>query len=212
MSGAILALGCALCAQAFADTPSATIAGVVIDAATAAPIAGAVVTARSPVLIGEQSAVTDAQGMFELTLLPPGTYSVSVQGEGFEAFAQAGIALKAETLRVRIAVVALPPAVESGGAAVEFDPAMMAPAMISGPAPEYTPEAIERGIEGSMQIRCVVTVAGDVRDCRVLKGLPFMNTAVVEALQRRKYKPALSRGRPVAVFYTFNIRLKLPAR
>ncbi len=212
MSGAILALGCALCAQAFAETPSATIAGVVIDAATAAPIAGAVVTARSPVLIGEQSAVTDAQGMFELTLLPPGTYSVSVQGEGFEAFAQAGIALKAETLRVRIAVVALPPAVESGGAAVEFDPAMMAPAMISGPAPEYTPEAIERGIEGSMQIRCVVTVAGDVRDCRVLKGLPFMNTAVVEALQRRKYKPALSRGRPVAVFYTFNIRLKLPAR
>jgi hypothetical protein len=39
-----------------------------------------------------------------------------------------------------------------------------------------------------------------------------MNAAVVEALQRRKYKPALARGKPVDVFYTFNIRLKLPSQ
>ena len=63
-----------------------------------------------------------------------------------------------------------------------------------------------------MQVRCVVTVAGDVRGCKVVKGLAFMNSAVVEALQRRKYKPALSQGKPVDVFYTFNIRLKLPSR
>ncbi len=207
-----LLLGCALCAAAFAEVPEAAVAGVVLDAATSAPIADAVVTARSPVLLGEQSAVTDSEGAFELTLLPPGTYSLSVQREGFEPFSQAGIAVKAGTMRVRIAVVAVPEVPAQAGTAVEFNPSMTAPAMISGPVPQYTAEAIERGIEGSMQIRCVVTVAGEVRACKVVKGLPFMNAAAVEALQRRKYKPALAKGKPVDVFYTFNIRLQLPAR
>jgi protein TonB len=112
---------------------------------------------------------------------------------------------------VRIALLpqALPVALTD--AAVEFDPSMTAPAMISGPPPEYTPEAIERAIEGNMQIRCVVNVAGEVRGCKVLKGLPFMNGAVVDALQKRKYRPALARGKPVNVYYIFNIRLRLPS-
>ena len=212
LSGAVLALGIALCGSAFAQTPSAALAGVVLDAASSAPVENAVVKARSPALIGEQTARTDAQGAFEMTLLSPGTYAISVQRDGFEPFSQAGFVLKAGITRVRIAIVAVPTPAAIAESAVEFDPSMTAPAMVSGPAPEYTPEAIERGIEGNMQVRCVVTVDGEVRACKVLRGLPFMNSAVVEALQKRKYKPALARGKPVDVFYTFNIRLKLPAQ
>jgi protein TonB len=84
--------------------------------------------------------------------------------------------------------------------------------MVSGPAPEYTPEAIERGVEGSMQVRCVVTTEGNVRGCKVMKGLPFMNSAVITALEKRKYRPAVAQGKAVDVFYTFILRLKLPAR
>src|SRR5205809_973019 len=78
--------------------------------------------------------------------------------------------------------------------ALEFNDSMTAPTMVSGPAPEYTREALDRGVEGNMQIRCIVTLDGQVRGCRIVKGLPFMNTAVIEALQKRKYKPALSQG------------------
>jgi protein TonB len=84
--------------------------------------------------------------------------------------------------------------------------------MISGSPPEYTAQAIERGVEGSMQVRCVITAGGLVRGCKVTKGLPFMNIAVVDALEKRKYAPALAQGKPVDVYYTFSIRLKLPAR
>ena len=213
---ALLSLALAAGGAAFAQVPSATIAGVVVDAATATPVASAVVTARGPALVGEQSAIADAQGAFEITLLPPGTYSVLVQRDGFEPFTHAGLPLKAGITRVRIGVVPVvsPASVaeRAVASAVEFDPSMVAPAMISGPAPEYTPEAVERGIEGNMQIRCVVTAEGQVRACKVLKGLPFMNSAVVDALQKRKYKPAFAQGKPVDVFYTFNIRLKLPSR
>lgn len=209
---AVLALGFAVCGGAPAQTEPAILSGVVIDAATSTPITEAVVAARSPALPGEHRAVTDADGFFEMTLLPAGTYSLAVTRAGFESFSPAGVVVKGGRVRVRIALAPLPSPTAITDNAVEFEPSMTAPAMISGPAPEYTPEAIERGIEGSMQVRCVVTVAGDVRGCKVVKGLAFMNSAVVETLQRRKYKPALAQGKPVDVFYTFNIRLKLPSR
>jgi len=49
-----------------------------------------------------------------------------------------------------------------------------------------------------------------VRNCRVLKSLPFMDRAVVEALEHRRYTPALLRGQPIEVDYTFKIKLTLP--
>jgi periplasmic protein TonB len=61
-----------------------------------------------------------------------------------------------------------------------------------------------------MLVKCVVTVGGAVKDCRVVRGLPFMDRAVVEALERRRYRPALLYGKPVEVEYTFKIRLALP--
>jgi protein TonB len=115
-------------------------------------------------------------------------------------------------MRVRIAVLPVATPATLTAAAVEFNDTMTAPAMISGPAPEYTADAVDRGVEGNMQVRCIVTAEGQVRACKVVKGLPFMNVAVVDALEQRKYKPAMAQGKAVDVYYTFNIRLKLPSR
>jgi protein TonB len=93
---------------------------------------------------------------------------------------------------------------------IDFDDTMTPPRMLAGPAPEYTREALEREIEGTMLVKCVVTTQGIVRTCRVLKSLPFMDRAVIEALEHRRYAPALLRGRPVDVDYTFRVHLTLP--
>ncbi|TMB41834.1 MAG: TonB family protein [Deltaproteobacteria bacterium] len=204
----VLSIGTAMAAQ----TPMAVLTGVVVDADTQAPVSEAVVIARSPSLVGEQSAITDESGAFEITWLPAGTYSLAVRRDGFEPYAPETLAIKGGKVRVRISVAPVPTPAAILEKAVEFEEQMTAPEMISGPAPEYTPEAIERGVEGSMQVRCVVTAEGQVRTCKVVKGLPFMNTAVIGALERRKYKPAAAHGKPVDVYYTFNIRLKLPSR
>ena len=210
MRRAILAITFALSTPALSQASPGALAGSVVDAATQKPIADAVVIAKSPSLPGEQSAVTDASGSFEMTFLPPGTYSLAVTCEGCVPYSPAGVMLKSGKVRVRIAVLPVPSAASIQAAAVEFDDNMTAPAMISGPAPEYTAEALERGVEGSMEVRCVVTSEGQVRACKVVKGLPFMNAAVVDALQRRTYKPATAQGKPVDVYYTFTLRLKLP--
>jgi len=93
---------------------------------------------------------------------------------------------------------------------MRFNAAMPPPAGISGPAIEYTQSALEREVQGRMVVKCGVTIEGVVRECRVIQNLPFMDRVVIEALERRRYKPALLQDRPIEVDYTFKIRLNLP--
>jgi periplasmic protein TonB len=94
---------------------------------------------------------------------------------------------------------------------VEFDSRVMKdPVYVFGPSPEYTPQALEHEVQGTLMVKCIVTVEGKVHDCRVVKSLPFMDRAVIDALQRRRYKPATMGNRPIDVDYIFKITLKLP--
>ena len=72
----------------FASVASAqttgTVLGVVTDASTGKPVAGAVIIATSPALQGEQAAVTDNNGAFRLPQLPPGEYKLAVQLDGYK--------------------------------------------------------------------------------------------------------------------------------
>jgi TonB family protein len=193
--------------------PGGIISGIAVDATDQAPVAGAVITARSPALLGEQSAVTNQAGAFEMTMLPPGTYSLSVKREGFLPFSAEGVAVRGRRVKVHLQILPepRPPPPPAAPVAVEFDEAtMVGPAVVYAPELEYTQEAIERGVQGQMSIRCVITHDGSVRNCRVLKGLPLMNSSVVDALERRRYNPATAQGKPVDVYYTFNVRLTLP--
>jgi TonB family protein len=93
----------------------------------------------------------------------------------------------------------------------EFDAASMTrPVFVSGPDPTYTRAALSHDVEGLMVVACVVTREGLVRECRVLQGLPHMDAAVVQALERRRYRPATLNGVPIEVTYQFRLNLRLP--
>src|SRR2546428_5752845 len=153
----------AVCGSAAAQTTTVVLTGVVVDAATQAPLPDAVIVARSPALPGEQSVVTDESGPFGMTLLPAGTDSLAVTHEGFESFSPDGLTIKGGRMRIRIAVAPVPP--PAADTAIQFNDTITMPSMVSGPDPEYTPEAVERGIEGSMKVRCVITADGQVCAC-----------------------------------------------
>ncbi|MGE5278733.1 MAG: TonB-dependent receptor [Acidobacteriota bacterium] len=79
------ALGCAfvllLLASATAAQTTGSIRGTVETQGT--PVPGVAVEAKSPSLQGSRTSTTDAEGRFNLTLLPPGTYTVSATLQGF---------------------------------------------------------------------------------------------------------------------------------
>jgi hypothetical protein len=83
-----------------------TIIGVVTDASTGKPVAGAVVIATSPNLQGEQTVVTDASGNYRLVQLPPGDYKLAVQLEGYKPFERSDIVVRVDkTIRTPLSVV-----------------------------------------------------------------------------------------------------------
>ncbi|WP_309890827.1 TonB family protein [Archangium sp.] len=98
----------------------------------------------------------------------------------------------------------------TGTGAIPFGAGMTLPKKLSGPPPRYTREALAARVEGVMIVRCVITTQGRIEQCRVIKPLPHMEQAVLEALYAQRYQPVTSQGRPIPVDYTFNIRLTLP--
>jgi serine/threonine-protein kinase len=88
-----------------------------------------------------------------------------------------------------------------------FGPEMTRPTMLSGSDPVFTREAIVAGVEGMMIAKCTITTAGTLQNCRIVKGLPYMDQAMLDALATRKYTPVMLQGKPVAVEYVFNVRL-----
>src|SRR5439155_1153347 len=79
---------------AWAQQSQSSITGVVRDAATGTPVAGAKVEAASAVLIEKvRSAVTDGQGQYKIVDLPAGTYDVTFSGAGFSSVKNVAIDL-----------------------------------------------------------------------------------------------------------------------
>jgi serine/threonine-protein kinase len=111
-----------------------------------------------------------------------------------------------------IAVPVLAPGVLAAASnmPIPYGQGMTRPEQLDGKEITYTREALAAKVQGVMLVRCTITKQGKVENCRILKPVPHMETAVVEALQSRIYKPILYKGQPVAVDYVFNIKLQLP--
>jgi len=94
-----------------------------------------------------------------------------------------------------------------GGEIVSESIVAALPVFVSGP-PVRLP-ASAHGLTGTMQVVCVITVAGTVSDCEVQVGAPLAEAAVLAALHARTYRPAQLEGRPVAVRHVFKVPLEL---
>ncbi|HEU4403722.1 MAG TPA: energy transducer TonB [Polyangiaceae bacterium] len=82
--------------------------------------------------------------------------------------------------------------------------------MLSGRQPAYTREAVEAGVEGKLLVGCVITVRGELENCRIVKSLPWLDVEVLSALKTQRYTPVTFNGRPVPVFYMFPFSFRLP--
>ena len=106
---------------------TSVITGIVTDAVTGRPVPDVVVTASSPMLQGEQMAVTDATGLYRIDQLPAGVYSITVEKSSYRPLTAGGVTVQTDrTIRVNlqmppevvesepIVVTARPPIVDVG--------------------------------------------------------------------------------------------------
>jgi hypothetical protein len=91
---------------ALAQTGQGVVTGTVTDAQSKRAVANVVVTVTSPALQGEEIVVTDAAGNYRVSNLPPGDYSVNLQGDGFRAFGRGGIKIQGgATIRFNVSLI-----------------------------------------------------------------------------------------------------------
>src|SRR5262245_14824934 len=86
-----LLIVCALAAPGFAQGPtSGSINGTVVDA-SGAVLPGVTVSATSPIQMGVQTSVTNAQGIYRFPSLTPGVYTITYELAGFSKVVREGI-------------------------------------------------------------------------------------------------------------------------
>jgi len=75
--------------------------------------------------------------------------------------------------------------------------------------PVYPDYAQKARIQGVVILECTISPRGQVQDVRVLRGIPVLDQAAVEAVRQWVYRPTLVNGVPTPVLMTVTVNFKL---
>ena len=137
-----------------------------------------------------------------IALPPPGTVGVP----GSLAPVNAGGVFEG-VLPSTSAVTLGPPPVPTDPIRVGGD--IVPPTRISYAPPVYPPIAVQAKVDGTVELEAVIDAAGAVTDVRVLRSIPLLDRAAIEAVRRWRYTPARLNGVPVAVVMTVKVTFTL---
>ena len=76
-------------------------------------------------------------------------------------------------------------------------------------APIYPAIAQRASIEGVVIIEAVIAVDGSVRDARVLRSVPLLDRAALDAVKQWRYVPTRLNGVAVPVIVTVTVQFRL---
>jgi protein TonB len=76
-------------------------------------------------------------------------------------------------------------------------------------APVYPAIARAAGVQGIVILEATIGEDGGVRDVRVLRSLPLLDLAAIDAVRQWRFTPTLLNGQPVPVVMTVTVAFKL---
>jgi TonB family protein len=77
-------------------------------------------------------------------------------------------------------------------------------------APIYPAIAQSARVQGDVVIEATIDEEGHVADARVVKSVPLLDQAALEAVQQWRYQPSLLNGVPTAVIITVTVKFTQP--
>jgi len=85
------------------------------------------------------------------------------------------------------------------------------PKLIHATDPDYTPEALAAGIEGTVVLHAIVDVKGNVAYASVLSPLPAgLDVKALEAVKHWRYSPAVMDSEIIPLLTTIDVVFRLP--
>jgi len=98
---------------------------------------------------------------------------------------------------------------KSDDAAVRVGGEIKAPKKIKDVPAVYPPIAREAGVSGVVIIETKIGADGFIEDARVLKSIPLLDEAALDAVRQWQFEPTLLNGRPVPVMMTTTVNFFL---
>jgi protein TonB len=83
------------------------------------------------------------------------------------------------------------------------------PEQLMAPAPVYPKAAIDAGIQGIVPVMARVLADGTVGETHVMRSIPALDDAAVQAVKRMRFKPASYQGKPVAAWVGVPVRFTI---
>jgi TonB family protein len=83
--------------------------------------------------------------------------------------------------------------------------AIKPPVKIRDVRPAYPPDALAAGIKGVVILEARIDADGNVENARVLKSIPELDQAAIDAVKQWKFEPTLMNGVPMPVIMTVTI-------
>jgi TonB family protein len=83
------------------------------------------------------------------------------------------------------------------------------PKLIKQVDPHYPEVARQGRVEGVVILECITDVDGNVADVKVLRSIPLLDQAAVDAVKQWKYEPMMIDGKAHPVIFTVTVRFKL---
>lgn len=83
------------------------------------------------------------------------------------------------------------------------------PEAITKVPPFYPDEARQARVEGTVIVQALVLKDGMVGDTRIAHSIPALDAAAVTAVRQWRFKPALTKGQPVAVWVAIPVKFAL---
>lgn len=102
-----------------------------------------------------------------------------------------------------------PPPVQKPAAPVRVSELVQPPRKIVDVRPAYPELARQVKIEGTVVMEAILDRSGRVDQLRLVKSVPMLDQAALDAVRQWRYTPSVLNGQPVAVLMTVTIRFTL---
>jgi TonB family protein len=134
---------------------------------------------------------------------------------GPDEFAYEATALDADgvavTMHVRVTVKVVterfPPPVQP----VRLGSGIMPPRQLKDVRPVFPPEAQRAGMQGVVILEATVGADGKVTDARVMRSVPMLDSAALDAVRQWEYTPTLINGQAVPIIMTVSVSFGMQA-
>ena len=83
------------------------------------------------------------------------------------------------------------------------------PTKIQDRRPVYPPEALEARVTGMVILEATIEIDGSIRSAKVLRSIPLLDAAAVEAVKGWRFEPTYLNGAPVPVIMTVTVNFAL---